>query len=215
MSYRLYNEDVAEGLVDFNDQKYHILKTRGDYTLVFNDCTDQFIVAYKLQYHALESIDWAQGHYFSDIIQATQFLEEKPRRSNPTFSDEAYSWSGWKAIGSGLFIGIENGQLLVKDDDLVLTEQAIEDNMGCSSVVEYIQETLSKADQAVLSMEEEVKLEAPRRAFFPEEIETAIKFLREKLDMVVIESGPNCYIVDGDQFTTEQLVEEYENHKND
>lgn len=77
MSYRLYNEDVAEGLVDFNDQEYHILKINGDYTLIFNDCTDQFIVAYKLQYHDLESIDWAQGHYFSDVVEATRFLEDQ------------------------------------------------------------------------------------------------------------------------------------------
>lgn len=76
MSYRLYNKDVEEGLVDFNDQEYHLLKTVGDYSLVFNDCSDQFIVAYKVQYHALESIDWAQGHYFYDVLEATQFLEE-------------------------------------------------------------------------------------------------------------------------------------------
>ena len=80
MSYRMYNKDVEEGMVDFNDQRYHILKTLGDYTLVFNDCTDRFIVAYKLQYHDLESIDWAQGHYFYDVLGATQFLEDTTLR---------------------------------------------------------------------------------------------------------------------------------------
>ena len=70
MAYRLYNRDVQEGITDFNDDKYHILNSRHDYSLIFNDVSDLFIVAYKLEFHEYDSIDWAQGYYFSDIEEA-------------------------------------------------------------------------------------------------------------------------------------------------
>ena len=77
MAYRLYTEYVKEGSTDFNDLEYHILNTARKYSLIFNENTDKFIVAYKVEYHELDSISWAQGHYFDDVIVATNYYRKK------------------------------------------------------------------------------------------------------------------------------------------
>lgn len=77
MAYRLYTHDVQEGITDFDDMKYHMLKHLHDYSLIFNEFSEQFIVAYHVRYHELDSIDWAQGHYFDDVIEATDYFEQR------------------------------------------------------------------------------------------------------------------------------------------
>ena len=77
-AYRLYTQEVAEGVTDFNDENYHILKTKSFFTdteyhtvaLIFRENDSSFIVANGVEYHEYNSIDWSFGHYFTDIFAA-------------------------------------------------------------------------------------------------------------------------------------------------
>ncbi len=77
MAYRFYSQDVADGYTDFNDDHYHILDSRMKadgitVALIFNDAgySSRFIVAYGLDYHPYESIDWTSCTEYSELTPA-------------------------------------------------------------------------------------------------------------------------------------------------
>ena len=71
MTYRLYTNDVINGLVDHHT-RYYILDSKivdgVTIAIVFNE--HNYIVTYGLQYEELNSICWTQGHYYADLIDA-------------------------------------------------------------------------------------------------------------------------------------------------
>jgi len=78
MKYRLYTEDVANGLTDFNDDKYTILESKTVegclVALVYDEY--QFIIANGLKYHEYGSIDWDYGNYYTNAIDAVEKYKE-------------------------------------------------------------------------------------------------------------------------------------------
>ncbi len=84
MPYRLYNKDVAEGFVDFDDEKYYILHERvidGTTIAVIFD-QGRFIVAYGLGYEVYNSIHWVQGYYFDDLLTAVDKFKSYKERTD-------------------------------------------------------------------------------------------------------------------------------------
>ena len=79
--YRLYTSDVAEGITDFNDDTYIIIHSSyiSNYCIILDTSAifNPFIVAYKVEYHEYDSIDWVQGEYFSELNNALRYLHKK------------------------------------------------------------------------------------------------------------------------------------------
>ena len=83
MAYRLYNIEVAQGITDFDDMRYHILTTHfirelgKSVALVYREGQiGPFIVAYGIQQHEYLSIDWEQGYYFETLEEAyTKYID--------------------------------------------------------------------------------------------------------------------------------------------
>ena len=78
-AYRLYNEDVRNGLTDFDDEHFYILKNdyKKELSLILNTKSSftPFIVARKVEFHDLNSIDWASGHYFETLDEAIKYMK--------------------------------------------------------------------------------------------------------------------------------------------
>ena len=77
MAYRLYNIEVAQGIVNFDDMRYHILSSHHiaevdkTVSIIYREgCAGNSIVAYGIQRHEYMSIDWEQGHYFDTLEEA-------------------------------------------------------------------------------------------------------------------------------------------------
>lgn len=75
MAYRLYNDDVAEGITDFNDDHYHIIKEHGDTALVFDSNRETFSVMSGIGYEVLDSISYDECCECTDITQAMELYE--------------------------------------------------------------------------------------------------------------------------------------------
>ena len=78
-AYRIYNEDIRNGITDFNDEHFYILKNdyKKELSLVLNPkILTPFIVA-RVEYHELNSIDWAHGHYFETLDEAIKYMKRQ------------------------------------------------------------------------------------------------------------------------------------------
>lgn len=80
-NYRLYTSEVEKGITYNNDKHYNILHIEyindEKYAIIHNTtnaCTP-FIVAYRLEYQKYYSIEWEHGHYFTDLINAVDFIK--------------------------------------------------------------------------------------------------------------------------------------------
>ena len=149
MAYRLYTHDVQEGITDFNDMKYHMLKSRHDYSLIFNEVSEQFIVAYNVRYHELDSIDWAQGYYFSDIEEA---MDKFNKLTSDIYrfmtNDTAPTSYTLDVIFKTMIEAREEGNIWADpvEDMLAVTIEFMLDNeeLFDKSVIEDIRDTLGK-----------------------------------------------------------------------
>lgn len=142
-NYRLYTKDVAQGLTDFNDLTYHVLVSQevpycGTIALVFHEPTDQFIFVTGLTYEQHQSIQWAYGKYFENVLSATRYYEQQTTLlgsviHNPDLTKDAEKsilqqllsareegnipdgYSLWEALDLTLMFMRENPEILEED----------------------------------------------------------------------------------------------------
>lgn len=115
MKYRLYTQDMKNGIMNKQDGFYHILdsKTVFDSTIALIYDERQFIVASGLELHVNYGIDWGHGHYFellTDALEKYSSYSEQPEMKNFT---AAVFWQG---------IGNEIIDITAKDYDDALAK---------------------------------------------------------------------------------------------
>lgn len=91
-TYRLYNEDVKNGLVDFNDEHYMVLKDNGEIGIILNTNSGEFVLASGIQYEFHNSICWAYGKYYDDIVQVTEAYQQSTQFVHMFLNQEGVSW---------------------------------------------------------------------------------------------------------------------------
>lgn len=91
-AYRLYTEDVAQGITDFNDEYFHVLETYTDslrhtIALIYNERGKSFLIAHGLHHEDFNSIHWDYGNYYDKITHASHDFLCEIEDIKRTFND--------------------------------------------------------------------------------------------------------------------------------